>query len=376
MAGGNIPPSPAQPSLPWRTGSSVVMAVTGFLSRTFLFGASRPEVHGLDGFLRVLDARRDVDARERGLLTVSNHISVLDDPMMWGVLPLKYFSPSNLRWGLGSYDICFKNKPVSIYFTLGQVLPTHRSAYSRHGGLFQPTMTQCIRLLSCRRDALFAPPRLTSASPSISCPDVADPFSAPYLTYTTDGVDIFPAPSAYPSRRHSWVHIFPEGKVHQHARKTMRYFKWGVARLILEAEPLPQIIPIWIEGADEVMPEARTAPRFVPRPGKHIQIVFGDEVDAEAVFGDLRRRWRKLHADEVGANDLQMGELTERLKHGEEAVSLREECTRRVRQQVLKVRRGMGLPDEDPKAGLVETYRQEGAGRQGEMADGSWVKEE
>lgn len=48
----------------------------------------------------------------------------------------------------------------------------------------------------------------------------------------------------------------------------------------------------------------------------------------------------------------------------------------RVREAVLKVRRQRGLPDEDPKIGLMETYRCEGTGkREGEMDDGSWVKD-
>jgi monolysocardiolipin acyltransferase len=30
---------------------------------------------------------------------------------MWGVLPVRYmFSPDNLRWSMGSHDICFKNR--------------------------------------------------------------------------------------------------------------------------------------------------------------------------------------------------------------------------------------------------------------------------
>jgi monolysocardiolipin acyltransferase len=34
--------------------------------------------------------------------------------MIWGVLPTKYlFNPDNLRWGLGSYDLCFQNKYCS-----------------------------------------------------------------------------------------------------------------------------------------------------------------------------------------------------------------------------------------------------------------------
>jgi monolysocardiolipin acyltransferase len=35
----------------------------------------------------------------------------MDDPILWGILPLSYmFNPDNLRWGLGSYDLCFTNK--------------------------------------------------------------------------------------------------------------------------------------------------------------------------------------------------------------------------------------------------------------------------
>jgi monolysocardiolipin acyltransferase len=45
------------------------MGVTGFLSRSFLFGLSNTEVIGLDRFLEVLDGRKDVGNRERGLLT-------------------------------------------------------------------------------------------------------------------------------------------------------------------------------------------------------------------------------------------------------------------------------------------------------------------
>jgi hypothetical protein len=45
------------------------MGVTGFLSRSFLVGFSNTEVIGLDRFLEVLDGRKDVGARDRGLLT-------------------------------------------------------------------------------------------------------------------------------------------------------------------------------------------------------------------------------------------------------------------------------------------------------------------
>ena len=61
--------SPNQPSLPWRAASATVMAFAGSVSRIVMFGANKTEVHGLDGFLRLLDAREDINRRERGLIT-------------------------------------------------------------------------------------------------------------------------------------------------------------------------------------------------------------------------------------------------------------------------------------------------------------------
>ena len=238
-------------------------------------------------------------------------------------------------------------------------------------------MTQAVRLLS---NGPFPAPTATPVSRSLKSPDISDPFSGAHLTYSTDGYDTYPAPSAYASRRHAWVHIFPEGKVHQKEDKTMRYFKWGVSRLILEAEPAPDFVPLWIEGFDSVMHESREFPRFLPRPGKDLSVTFGDKIDTGDAFGDLRGRWAALkqQALQRGAQSDELGVVRdEQLMHGEEAVRLREECTMRVRQAVLAVRRTRGLPDEDPKFGLVETWRieqSEGAS-EGKMADGSYVKD-
>lgn len=159
----------------------------------------------------------------------------------------------------------------------------------------------------------------------------------------------------------------------------MRYFKWGVARLILEASECPDVVPIWVEGFDQVMHESRRFPRFLPRLGKKVSITFGDKVDTEAVFGDMRRRWRELQAQaEANApetRNLPLGALNIELLYGAEAVQLRREVTKRVRDLVLEIRQSRGLPDEDPKEGLVETWIQEGPKREGKMKDDSWVRD-
>lgn len=145
---------------------------------------------------------------------------------------------------------------------------------------------------------------------------------------------------------------------------------------------MPEIIPIFIDGNQEVMHESREWPRFIPRAGKKIRIAFGEKVDGESIFGDLRERWQRLVRLQKEAllkkgldAEFSMGELTEGLKYGSEAVALRKEVTNRIRQEVLKVRRSLGYPDEDPKQGLVETWIEEGPKTEGQMKDGSWVGE-
>jgi monolysocardiolipin acyltransferase len=311
---------------------------------------------------------------------------------MWGVLPLRYlFNPDNMRWGLASYDLCFTNKcavhcrsiysqanrsrAFSTFFTLGQLLPTHRGQYSEFGGLFQPTVTQAIRLLS-RGPFLHVHKTHEKASKSLRSPDLSDPFTSGHLTFSTNGVDTFPAPSAYLTRRHSWIHIFPEGRIHQEENRTMRYFKWGVSRLILESEPCPDVVPIWLEGVDQIMHETRTFPRFLPRPFKDVSITFGKKLDTEKEFGDLRARWKQIREkEEKESGPLAVGELNEALKESAEARQLRIECTRRIRQAVLDVRRSRGWPDGDPKATPEETYAIEGGRGQGKKDDGSLVRD-
>ncbi|KAJ1337463.1 monolysocardiolipin acyltransferase [Microdochium nivale] len=368
-----------RPSLAARFASAATITLVTSLCRAFLYGLNTVEVTGLDRFLAILDEREDPAQRQRGLITVSNHISSLDDPLIWGVLPLKYaLNPANSRWGLGAHDICFKNRPLEWFFAAGQVLPAHRVHHSQNGGLFQPTMVQAIRLLSSqpfKTQPELSPPVTTDANTysSFSSPppppsQISDPFTDGGLTFTSNGYDTFDAPSRYSRNRHSWVHIFPEAMIHQQPQLHMRYFKWGVSRLILESEPMPDVLPIFIDGTQRVMAEDRGFPRFLPRAGVTVRVAFGEPVDMEDRFGDLRSEWRDLvrrkhvaDGDSSGGKVLVMGELTDELKYGAEAVALRIEVARRVRNEVAKLRKTMGHPDEKPGLDLAETWALEPA---------------
>jgi hypothetical protein len=67
MSGPN--PNPSCPSLPWRFTSSLIMGLTGSLSRAFYYGLNNVEVVGLEGFMQTLDRRKDIEGREKGLIT-------------------------------------------------------------------------------------------------------------------------------------------------------------------------------------------------------------------------------------------------------------------------------------------------------------------
>ncbi|KAI1479002.1 hypothetical protein F4774DRAFT_383707 [Daldinia eschscholtzii] len=243
---------------------------------------------------------------------------------------------------------------LGSFFYAGQVLPTHRLKHSPHGGLFQPTIQQAIRLLS-------SPPVTTPSSTlAEGTQDISDPFTSGSMTFTTIGTDQCVSPSIYSRNRHSWVHVFPEACVHQHPKMFMRYFKWGISRMILESEPMPDVLPMFIDGPQRVMPEDRGFPRFLPRFPVKFRVAFGELLDTEKKFGDLRAQWQELVREERNKMKmLAMGELTDELKYGREAVNLRIEVARRVREEVAKVRRSMGYQEEEPGFELAETWAQE-----------------
>jgi monolysocardiolipin acyltransferase len=131
----------------------------------------------------------------------------------------------------------------------------------------------------------------------------------------------------------------------------MRYFKWGIARLILESEPCPDVVPIFLEGTKDVMPEDREWPRAVPRVGKRVEVTFGGRVKRE-VLGRFRERWRRIRerfGDDEGA-----------LMEAEEAVGLRIELTKFIRGEIEALRQVRGYSEDDPKSGFVETWVEEG----------------
>ncbi|CAK9780101.1 acyltransferase-domain-containing protein [Cutaneotrichosporon oleaginosum] len=214
--------------------SALTISLVSLASKAFLRATTAVRVSGEDTLYSALGihGRGTEWQRRRGVITIANHNSVVDDPMMWSVLPTTTYFPfarprytcANNRWTLGASDVMFTNPVLSKFFGLGQVIETVRG-----GGIYQRGVDDAIRKLE-------------------------------------EG---------------GWIHLFPEGRVNQaksNPEGGMHRFKWGVGRIIMDSEVMPEIIPIWISGFDQIMNEYRKWPRFIPRGGATVSITVGESL--------------------------------------------------------------------------------------------------
>ncbi|MFS7969769.1 putative 1-acylglycerophosphocholine O-acyltransferase [Helianthus anomalus] len=157
------------------------------------------------------------------LITVSNHMSTLDDPVMWGFKGFPTCNAHLQRWVLAAEDICFKNTVYSYFFRLGKCIPI-----TRGGGIYQEHMSEALELLS----------------------------------------------------NGEWLHTFPQGKVYQED-EPIRRLKWGTASLIARAPITPIVLPIIHQGFEKVMPEKYMFGRrpLVPLWNKDINIIVGEPIE-------------------------------------------------------------------------------------------------
>ncbi|KAL6993317.1 folate gamma-glutamyl hydrolase [Sarracenia purpurea var. burkii] len=91
----------------------VIMAVGAFAkAEANLLNSTT--VHNGDTLIRL------VRSRPPGvpLLTVSNHMSTLDDPVMWGFKGFPTMDAKLVRWVLAAEDICFKNKDIKEFLEI------------------------------------------------------------------------------------------------------------------------------------------------------------------------------------------------------------------------------------------------------------------
>ncbi|SPT20221.1 unnamed protein product [Triticum aestivum] len=198
---------------------AAVIGAVGTIAKAYVSLLNTTTVHNADALHRLVSSRPPGTP----LLTVSNHMSTIDDPFMWGFKGFPITDSKLARWVLTAEDICFRNVFMSYMFRLGKCVPITRGA-----GIYQDHMNEALEVLG------------------------------------TGG----------------WLHSFPEGKVAQD-HQPIRRLKWGTASLIVRAPVTPIVLPIVHTGFEKVMPEKSFFGRRPPLPlcGKEIQIIVGEPVD-------------------------------------------------------------------------------------------------
>ncbi|KAH9512712.1 hypothetical protein Btru_037997 [Bulinus truncatus] len=198
----------------WKLSSRLTVATVGLYSKLWLVWLNKVQVHNKETLNKAFVQRPSC----QGLLTVSNHTSCMDDPLLWGILKTRQLINRDfMRWTSAAEDICFLNKFSSLFFSLGQVFPIVRG-----DGVYQKGTDFAIEILD----------------------------------------------------QGKWVHFFPEGKVNL-TFEFMR-LKWGVGRVIADCKNTPLVLPIWHVGMDKVLP---TRTPYIPLINKKITYLIGNPLD-------------------------------------------------------------------------------------------------
>uniref|UniRef100_A0A0K0DDP0 Tafazzin family protein n=1 Tax=Angiostrongylus cantonensis TaxID=6313 RepID=A0A0K0DDP0_ANGCA len=114
-------PIPTNPSLFYKIRSYITISLVASLSKLlFIGGANKLNVHNRERFLSAWEDR------SRPLITVSNHRSNIDDPVMWS-----------------AHNICFTKKMHTVFFALGRCVPCVRGK-----GVYQKGMDFCVDKLN------------------------------------------------------------------------------------------------------------------------------------------------------------------------------------------------------------------------------------
>lgn len=328
----------------WNYASQATCVLAVGWSKLVLQTCYRPRITGVEKLDRALERSQ---RENRGLMTVMNHMSVVDDPFVWGFLPWRFYRDVDaIRWGLGAHNVCFQNKFLTCFFSLGKILATERFGV----GPFQGSIDAAIRIMS-PDDTLDL---VYNGDDDETNSNWLDPnhykSELNKLTPLAQKINNDYIPPIKRSRP-SWIHVFPEAfvlQLHPPHANSMRYFKWGITRIILESTRQPIIVPIFATGFEKIAPETAAGgsliERFLPANfGCEINVTIGDPID-DSIMENFRKEWLDLVKSQKTSMD-----LNDELKFGEKAQLLRSKVASELRKAVADIRHQIGFPDEDPR---------------------------
>ena len=242
--------------------------------------------------------------RQRGLITVSNHTSVFDDPVLQACI-VKFLPPDLMRWGVCKESICFRNALAASFTGAGKVLPVKVG-----DGVEQIAFKAVGRRLA-------------------------------------EG---------------EWIHIYPEaaciqsgsigrgqlfGCRSEEKAKTIGLFKWGVgklaARTAFQENNLPPIIiPYYHTGMDKVKPQVNLPdsnqlidPWYIPaRTGHKIRVFVGPPIEIDDLINMYEEKIKRKRRIAWISNNNEFVDWDGSTK---EEYQLYSDITRRVETALLKL---------------------------------------
>ncbi|CAI9734106.1 tafazzin-like isoform X1 [Octopus vulgaris] len=231
---------PNKPSRLWSISSKIVLSLVGSTSKLWTDCLNSFNIVNKDVLYDAIE-KRPVN---QGLVTVSNHYSCIDEPVLWGILKWRYLiGGRNIRWTLGADNICFTKYWHSLFFSLGRVVPVCRGE-----GVYQKSLDFVLDQLNAGQ----------------------------------------------------WLHMFPEGRVNL-SKEFMR-LKWGVGRLIADCNNNSLVLPIWLVGMDSILPNKKP---YIPKIGKTVTVLIGEPIQFKSDVQQLQnagknaREIRKYITDRI-----------------------------------------------------------------------------
>ncbi|CAM9205506.1 unnamed protein product [Ectocarpus sp. 4 AP-2014] len=220
--------------------SYLTIMTTWIIFRFLLKGLNKVECHNRQALLDAV-----LDRGDRGLLTVSNHMCVYDDPGLWSALvPFWRTGRRRMRWALCTDDIYYAHPVLKNIFEAGRTLPIKRTR-----GMEQPLFQAFFQKL--------------------------------------EGGE--------------WGHIFAEGAIRQPWRFSrdepiLADFKPGIGRLLLRSEDPPLVLPMYHIGMHQIASEAPTHKRgrgkllkIMPNFGRTVRVYVGEPIDVAPIIEKCRR---------------------------------------------------------------------------------------
>jgi 1-acyl-sn-glycerol-3-phosphate acyltransferase len=248
------------------------------------------EIHGKENFFAAL---RERDTTGRGLITVSNHSSLFDDPLvMMGLLRLYHFTVETKCWwstacasNFNPAGRTFKSKFVRYFSDVSNMIFLSRAKKRKDAPptiLDDPLEYLSARIGSEGMERLMALAERKGG-------DITG-YLKGFYTKGPDGIrgrnaalnQIGMIETIAKANAGQWVHLFPEGTRSRNIH--LRMPRAGVGKVIHHADN-SIVLPLCFYGTQDILPVGAVLPRFF----KRVVVNVGRPVPA-GEFAELRRR--------------------------------------------------------------------------------------